>query len=162
MQASGRSGRGMSVRRGKPLFNGSGLLQDRIVTESSNLRLWCSLTADDSISIEWLKDGEPLNESDSRIHTSFQNGEAILDISAVRTSDTGQYTCRAFNDYGESVCYSQVTVFRPTTSPAVLGEMERVLQKETPRRTSHLSLFSQSITGNHPSTTNISFSLLSV
>ncbi|KAI8127587.1 smooth muscle, Myosin light chain kinase [Lucilia cuprina] len=103
----GRSTQVASQR--KPLF--STLLHDRTVAECSNVRLSCSVVYDGCTSIEWLKDNQPLPK-DTRYQTIFHNGEAILEIFAAQESDSGRYTCRATNDYGESLSQSQLRIYK--------------------------------------------------
>lgn len=93
----------------KPLF--STLLHDRTVAECSNVRLCCSVVYDGCTAIEWLKDSQPLPK-DNRYQTIFHNGEAILEIFGADEKDSGRYTCRATNDYGESVSHSHLRVFK--------------------------------------------------
>ncbi|GBP11848.1 Muscle M-line assembly protein unc-89 [Eumeta japonica] len=59
-----------AITQRKPMF--STLLNDRTVTEFSNVRLSCSLAYDDCITIEWLKNNKPLPK-DNRYQTIFHN-----------------------------------------------------------------------------------------
>lgn len=101
---------GRSIPSGrKPLF--SSLLHDRTITEGNNLRLTCSIVLDDNTTVEWTKNNRSL-PSDPRYHTTFHNGEAILEIVAVEERDAGQYVCRAINDYGDSVSQSNIRIYK--------------------------------------------------
>lgn len=93
----------------KPLF--STLLHDRTVAEDSNVRLTCSVVYNGSTTIEWFKDNQPLPK-DNRYQTIFHNGEAMLDIFSAQVGDSGHYTCRACNDYGETLSHSQLRIYK--------------------------------------------------
>lgn len=107
---SARKSLGRSIPTGrKPLF--SSLLHDRTMTEGGNLRLSCSVVYDGQTTVEWTKNGRAL-PNDSRYYTTFHNGEAILEIVAVEEHDSGQYMCRALNDYGDSVSQSNIRIYK--------------------------------------------------
>lgn len=93
----------------KPLF--STLLHDRTVPEDSNVRLSCSVVYDGCTTIEWLKDNQPLPK-DNRYQTIFHNGEAMLDIFSAQVGDSGHYTCRASNDYGDTLSHSHLRIYK--------------------------------------------------
>uniref|UniRef100_A0A1B0BT08 Ig-like domain-containing protein n=1 Tax=Glossina palpalis gambiensis TaxID=67801 RepID=A0A1B0BT08_9MUSC len=96
----------------KPLFNT--LLHDRNVIEGSNLRLSCNLLCDDNTKVEWLKDMKPLLSEDKRFQTCFTvKGEVILEIFTTEESDSGQYVCRATNDYGEMSTQAYIRIYKP-------------------------------------------------
>lgn len=57
---------------------------------------------DPKLKVEWLKDGIPLRAG-SRFKTFHDFSFVILEIASVYESDSGVYTCRAWNDYGEAV-----------------------------------------------------------
>ncbi|KAH8390355.1 hypothetical protein KR200_010964 [Drosophila serrata] len=98
-----------SVGKAKPLFHT--LLHDRTVSEGGNLRLICGVSTDENTHIEWLKNHKPL-PADSRYQTLFQNGEASLEIYAAVADDSGNYTCCATNDFGESLTHAQLRVYK--------------------------------------------------
>lgn len=111
----------------KPLFNT--LLHDRNVTEGSNLRLSCNLLCDDNTKVEWLKDMKPLSSEDKRFQTCFTlKGEIILEIFTTEESDSGQYVCRATNDYGETSTQAYIRIYKPyadTLKPSVFVQSIR-------------------------------------
>ncbi|KMY94124.1 uncharacterized protein Dsimw501_GD25583, isoform G [Drosophila simulans] len=99
-----------SVGKGKPLFHT--LLHDRTVSEGANLRLLCAVSGDENTHIEWLKNHKPLPRSDNRYQTLYLNGEASLEIFAAVADDSGNYTCCATNDFGESLTHAQLRVYK--------------------------------------------------
>ncbi|XP_041447998.1 titin-like isoform X1 [Drosophila obscura] len=98
-----------SVGKAKPLFHA--LLHDRTVSEGANLRLVCAVSGDESTHIEWLKNHKPLPR-DTRYQTLYQNGEASLELYAAVADDSGNYTCCASNDFGESLTHAQLRVYK--------------------------------------------------
>ncbi|XP_044317905.1 titin isoform X3 [Drosophila rhopaloa] len=99
-----------SVGKAKPLFHT--LLHDRTVSEGANLRLLCAVSGDENTHIEWLKNHKPLPRGDNRYQTLFLNGEASLEIFAAVADDSGNYTCCATNDFGESLTHAQLRVYK--------------------------------------------------
>ncbi|BFG05551.1 titin [Drosophila madeirensis] len=98
-----------SVGKSKPLFHA--LLHDRTVSEGATLRLLCAVSGDENTIIEWLKNHKPLPK-DTRYQTLYQNGEASLEIFAAVADDSGNYTCCASNDFGESLTHAQLRVYK--------------------------------------------------
>ncbi|XP_034142502.1 muscle M-line assembly protein unc-89 isoform X4 [Drosophila guanche] len=98
-----------SVGKAKPLFHA--LLHDRTVSEGATLRLLCAVSGDENTHIEWLKNHKPLPK-DTRYQTLYQNGEASLEIFAAVADDSGNYTCCASNDFGESLTHAQLRVYK--------------------------------------------------
>jgi len=98
-----------SVGKAKPLFHT--LLHDRTVSEGANLRLLCAVSGDENTNIEWLKNHKPLPR-DNRYQTLYMNGEASLEIFAAVADDSGNYTCCATNDFGESLTHAQLRVYK--------------------------------------------------
>ncbi|XP_070068669.1 titin isoform X5 [Drosophila takahashii] len=99
-----------SVGKAKPLFHT--LLHDRTVSEGVNLRLVCAVSGDENTHIEWLKNHKPLPRGDNRYQTVFMNQEASLEIFAAVADDSGNYTCCATNDFGESLTHAQLRVYK--------------------------------------------------
>ncbi|KAH8321002.1 hypothetical protein KR067_013027 [Drosophila pandora] len=99
-----------SAGKAKPLFHT--LLHDRTVSEGATLRLVCAVSSfDANTRIEWLKNHRPLPK-DSRYQTLVHNGEASLEIYAAVAEDSGNYTCSAANDFGETLTHAQLRVFK--------------------------------------------------
>jgi len=59
--------------------------------------------------VEWFWNGKPL-KTGSRFRTFCDFGFVILEISPVYPEDAGEYSCRAFNDYGEAVTIASMNV----------------------------------------------------
>ncbi|XP_075588793.1 LOW QUALITY PROTEIN: titin-like [Dermatophagoides farinae] len=56
---------------------------------------------DEKLTIEWYKNGQILTLG-SRITSNFDFGLVILEIIGAKSEDTGVYTCRAVNQFGEA------------------------------------------------------------
>lgn len=97
------------ISHSKPLF--STLLHDRTVAEGSSIRLSCNVVCDGDTRIEWLKNHRPL-PNDGQYLTVLRNGIASLDIAATSIEDSGNYTCHAINDYGETFTHAQLRVYK--------------------------------------------------
>ncbi|XP_068144676.1 titin homolog isoform X2 [Drosophila tropicalis] len=111
-----------SVDQSKPLFHT--LLHDRTISEGGNLRLVCSVSGHENTHIEWLKNHKPLPR-DTRYQTVYMNGEASLEIFAAVADDSGNYTCSATNDFGESLTHAQLRVykhFKEATMPSTFTQ----------------------------------------
>ncbi|GBP17594.1 Titin, partial [Eumeta japonica] len=59
-------------------------------------------TDDPKLRVEWYWNGRPL-KAGSRFRTFCDFGFVILEISPVYPEDSGEYSCRAINEYGEAV-----------------------------------------------------------
>lgn len=66
-------------------------------------------TDDPKLKVEWYWNGKPLRTG-SRFRTFHDFGFVILEISPVYPEDSGEYSCRAFNDYGEAVTIATMKV----------------------------------------------------
>lgn len=77
-------------------------------------------SSDPNLSIEWFKDNLPLRAS-NRIREIADFGIVILEISPVEADDSGCYTLRACNNYGEAVLSS---IIRCQTSRNVVYESQ--------------------------------------
>ncbi|XP_030081337.1 titin isoform X15 [Drosophila hydei] len=111
-----------SVVQTKPLFHS--YLHDRTISEGSNVRFLCTVSGDENTHIEWLKNHKPLPR-DTRYQTVYQNGEASLEIFAAVADDSGNYTCSAINDFGESLTHAQLRVykhFREASMPSTFAQ----------------------------------------
>ena len=56
---------------------------------------------DPSMRIEWYKNGKII-PSAARFHTTFDFGYVAFDLTSLYADDSGEYTCRAFNNLGEA------------------------------------------------------------
>lgn len=66
-------------------------------------------TDDPKLTVEWFWNNKPL-KTGSRFRTFCDFGFVILEISPVYPEDSGEYSCRAFNEYGEAVTTSTMKV----------------------------------------------------
>lgn len=88
--------------------------------ECVHLETRISPYSDPNLSIEWFKDNLPLRAS-NRLRTISEFGIVILEISPVQAEDSGVYTLRASNNYGEAVLSS---IIRCESSRNVLYESQ--------------------------------------
>lgn len=63
---------------------------------------------DPRLRVEWYRNGKPL-PSGSRYKTVFDFGFISLDISYFYAEDSGEYVCRAVNDFGEATTTATVS-----------------------------------------------------
>lgn len=80
-------------------------------------------TDDPKLKVEWFWNGKPLRTG-SRFRTFCDFGFVILEISPVYPEDSGEYSCRAFNDYGEAVTIA---------SMKVQGKRSIILESQLPK-----------------------------
>lgn len=80
-------------------------------------------TDDPKLKIEWFWNNKPL-KAGSRFRTFCDFGFVILEISPVYPEDTGEYSCRAINEYGEAVT---------TASMKVQGKRSIILESQLPK-----------------------------
>lgn len=78
---------------------------------------------DPKLRIEWYWNGKPL-KTGSRFRTFCDFGFVILEISPVYPEDSGEYSCRAINDYGEAVT---------TSTMRVQGKRSIILESQLPK-----------------------------
>ncbi|XP_074100964.1 sallimus isoform X11 [Cotesia typhae] len=70
--------------------------------ESAHFEARLTPTDDPKLKVEWFWNGKPLRTG-SRFRTFCDFGFVILEISPIYPEDSGEYSCRASNDYGEAV-----------------------------------------------------------
>lgn len=80
-------------------------------------------TDDPKLKIEWFWNGKPLKVG-SRFRTFCDFGFVILEISPVYPEDSGEYSCRAINEYGEAVT---------TASMKVQGKRSIIFESQLPK-----------------------------
>lgn len=91
--------------------------------ESAHFEARLIPTDDPKLKVEWYWNGKPLRTG-SRFRTFHDFGFVILEISPVYPEDSGEYSCRAFNEYGEAVT---------TSTMKVQGKRSIILDSQLPK-----------------------------
>ena len=110
----------------RPLQN----MGERMEGTSVKLEAQITPSSDASMKIEWFKDGQPITAS-SRIGTIFSFGYVSLNISGLRSEDSGNYICRAVNRSGEDRSEASFVVkgSNSLTASTGLEEQRAYIQK---------------------------------
>uniref|UniRef100_A0A1B6D7W5 Ig-like domain-containing protein n=2 Tax=Clastoptera arizonana TaxID=38151 RepID=A0A1B6D7W5_9HEMI len=91
--------------------------------ESAHFEARLIPTDDPKLKVEWFWNGKPLRTG-SRFRTFCDFGFVILEISPVYPEDSGEYSCRAFNDYGQAVT---------TATMKIQGKRSIILESQLPK-----------------------------
>ncbi|KAI5701651.1 hypothetical protein M8J75_011738 [Diaphorina citri] len=91
--------------------------------ENAHFEARLTPTDDPKLKVEWFWNGKPM-KTGSRFRTFCDFGFVILEISPVYPEDCGQYSCRAYNDYGEAVT---------SASMKVQGKRSIILESQLPK-----------------------------
>nr|XP_029725955.1 titin-like isoform X8 [Aedes albopictus] len=91
--------------------------------ESAHFEGKLTPTDDPRLKVEWFWNGKPL-KTGSRFRTFCDFGFVILEISPVYPEDSGEYSCRASNEYGEAVT---------TATMKVQGKRSIILESQLPK-----------------------------
>lgn len=93
--------------------------------EGENAHFEARITpADDpKLKVEWYWNGRPL-KAGSRFRTFCDFGFVILEISPVYPEDSGEYSCRAINEYGEAVT---------TATMKIQGKRSIIMESQLPK-----------------------------
>ncbi|OXU24124.1 hypothetical protein TSAR_014966 [Trichomalopsis sarcophagae] len=102
-----------------PLSNLDGLREG----ESAHFEARLTPTDDPKLKVEWFWNGKPLRTG-TRFRTFCDFGFVILEISPIYPEDSGDYSCRATNDYGEAVT---------TCSMKCTGKRSIILESQLPK-----------------------------
>ncbi|KAJ8687530.1 hypothetical protein QAD02_023324, partial [Eretmocerus hayati] len=102
-----------------PLSNVDGLREG----ESAHFEARLTPTDDPKLKVEWFWNGKPLRTG-TRFRTFCDFGFVILEISPVYPEDSGEYSCRAINEYGEAVT---------TCSLKCTGKRSIILESQLPK-----------------------------
>ncbi|KAK3888336.1 hypothetical protein Pcinc_007597 [Petrolisthes cinctipes] len=93
-------------------------------------------TDDPRLKVEWYWNGKPMKHS-SRIRQFCDFGFVIMEISPIYPEDSGEYMCRAYNDYGEAVtkatlkCEGKRSIILETQLPKSMQKgMEKIAELE--------------------------------
>lgn len=120
---------------------------------------------DPKLKVEWYHNGKPMRHS-TRIKTVSDFGFVLMDISHTENHDSGEYVCRAWNDYGEDFtkatinAYGRSGVFTESLQPDSLAKIRELesfqgqqVQKsasfvtEAPKFVTHISSISKLVEG---------------
>ncbi|XP_043500905.1 titin homolog [Polistes fuscatus] len=102
-------------------------LLDTTTRTDGRLRLQCGLRGTPSPTPTWYRNGRPLTRS-NRIKRHFDGKIAKIEISKVKASDAGEYSCVATNVLGSARNTCQVTVLDPNDSSTLDKESPKFLQ----------------------------------
>ncbi|KAI4493465.1 hypothetical protein M0804_001641 [Polistes exclamans] len=102
-------------------------LLDTTTRTDGRLRLQCGLRGTPSPTPTWYRNGRPLTRS-NRIKRHFDGNIAKIEISKVKASDAGEYSCVATNALGSARNTCQVTVLDPNDSSTLDKESPKFLQ----------------------------------
>lgn len=92
---------------------------------------------DETMKVTWEKDGQPLSAG-SRFKPLYNFGFAALDVLQLVKEDSGVYTCRAKNNWGEAVSTMEIAVHRKFSRAMQLVNGNNYLKKNhSSRDTSH-------------------------
>lgn len=91
--------------------------------ESAHFEARLTPTDDPKLRVEWYWNGKPLRTG-TRFRTFCDFGFVILEISPVYPEDSGEYSCRAINDYGEAVT---------TCTMKAQGKRSIILESQLPK-----------------------------
>ena len=88
---------------------------------------------DPDLKIEFLHNGKPIKQG-SRFHTLCDFGYVALDIGQLVSDDSGDYTCRVYNKFGEATSFTSLNISAKgtldTSSQRPEG-LEKIKQLET-------------------------------
>lgn len=91
--------------------------------ENAHFEARLTPTDDPHLKVEWYWNGKSL-KAGSRFRTFCDFGFVILEISPTYPEDSGEYSCRAYNNYGEAVT---------TASMKVQGKRNIILESQLPK-----------------------------
>ncbi|KAM4731434.1 myosin light chain kinase, smooth muscle isoform 1-T2 [Anableps anableps] len=89
-----------------------GRLSDLKVMDGSRVSMTVELSGEPPPLVMWLHDGQEVSESED-FHLLREENRHTLLIQEVFPEDTGTYSCRAWNQYGEDQTQAQLTVEEP-------------------------------------------------
>ncbi|XP_070817740.1 hemicentin-1 [Chaetodon trifascialis] len=110
-----------------PSISGSELPSEMGVLLNESIQLVCRARGTPSPTIQWLKDGEVINNTRSAGLSISPDG-STLTVTGAHTTDSGKYTCVATNTAGEEDRIFNLNVYVP---PVIDGNSETVEQLTT-------------------------------
>ncbi|KAI1726538.1 protein kinase domain-containing protein [Ditylenchus destructor] len=113
-------------------------LRPRLIQKNHQCKLICTVEGNPIPTIEWLKDGSPVDESRAQI--LFRSGACSMEIFNMRPEDAGTYTCKATNELGEDRTECLVSVqtrsgqsYSPSSSTNYRSSSTRIHQRSRAR-----------------------------
>lgn len=80
------------------------------VMDGEKVSLTCRVTGKPTPKVEWLHDGQPIQEAKDVVISQDEEGICSLAITEVFPENAGIYTCTAVNKVGEAVCAASLVV----------------------------------------------------
>ena len=75
------------------------------------LQVMCTvIKGDDPVTIQWIKDGSPLQPSSLFMINEVSSRMSLLILSKVGSHHSGNYTCNAFNTVGQAMYSTELRV----------------------------------------------------
>ncbi|XP_019730955.1 hemicentin-1 isoform X2 [Hippocampus comes] len=110
-----------------PSISESELPSEIGVLLNESIQLACHVQGSPSPTIQWLKDGEVINNAGNKDLRISPDG-SILTVTATHTTDSGKYTCVASNSAGEEDRIFNLNIYVP---PVIEGNSEIVEELTT-------------------------------
>lgn len=80
-----------------------------LLKQGESAHLQCKIKGSPEIHVTWYKNNTAIIQSDM-FTMSFEDSNAVLDITNMKVEDSGSYTCEALNDAGCESCTSEIIV----------------------------------------------------
>ncbi|XP_061539337.1 LOW QUALITY PROTEIN: hemicentin-1 [Phycodurus eques] len=110
-----------------PSISGSELPSEIGVLLNESIQLTCQVQGSPTPTIQWLKDGEVINNAGNKDFRISPDG-SILTVTAAHTTHSGKYTCAASNSAGEEDMIFNLNIYVP---PVIEGISQKVEELTT-------------------------------
>ena len=94
-----------------------------IAAVGAEILLDCMVNGTPPITLEWQKDGQTLSSDGHIMIEKFSSGVVSVNIEGVELTDSGRYSCYAFNSFGTAEY--EVEVFVTSKAGSGLGVLQR-------------------------------------
>lgn len=99
------------------------------MTETSRIKMTCTLIGDPNPEVRWFKDDTALQSASDKYCTNIDISIISLEIYSVQPSDSGKYACNATNVHGRARTEAKLEVLpasnqkpsRPTFTRSIRG-----------------------------------------
>lgn len=81
--------------------------------------------------VKWFKGAFQIQPSRNCVVTANPDGSGIINIQSVKQEDSGLYTCKASNQFGEASCSAELDVFKASISVSHKQEQLTTVQKKS-------------------------------